>query len=208
MEPAAPRRPRRDALTDELRRRILSGELPRGQRLGESALARQMGVSRIPLREAFRSLESEGLLEWAFRQGVTVTGVDPAEAGTVAEVRVTLELLAVRLAAEQHAVAPEDEARLAEALAAGESAATEADPDPGSLAELDRSFHRAIAAASGSPLLERLVHLVRQRADHLAVFPDRQSPPDAWADHAAIARAILAHDGTAAEARMRHHLGA
>ena len=52
----------RDAVVDELRRLILSGEFPAGARLKEAAAAERLGVSRLPVREAFRRLEAEGLL--------------------------------------------------------------------------------------------------------------------------------------------------
>jgi DNA-binding GntR family transcriptional regulator len=192
----------RDDITDELRRRILRGELAPGTRLGESNLAADLGVSRIPLREAFRCLESEGLLEWTFRRGVRVVGTTSREAETVEEIRLALELLAVRLVVERRD--DEFDERLRGFLADGERASGEGDVL--ALAELDHRFHRLLAEGSGSPLLGRMLQTVRQRADQITASPSEGGVRSSWADHAAIVRLVLDGAAEAGQARMREHL--
>ena len=70
---------KRDQIVDELRRRILSGELARGERMPQDELARQFGASITPVREAMRQLEAEGLLVSEPHRGVRVAGVDVDE---------------------------------------------------------------------------------------------------------------------------------
>jgi DNA-binding GntR family transcriptional regulator len=192
----------RDDITDELRRRILSGELAPGTRLGESALADDLGVSRIPLREAFRCLESEGLLEWTFRRGVRVVGTTAREAEIVEEIRIALELLAVRFVIERRD--DETERRLQGFLDDGGKAEREGDMP--ALADLNRAFHHLLAEGTGSPLLERMLQTVRQRADLITATPSEGRVRSSWNDHCAIVGHVLDGDAGAGQARMREHL--
>ena len=82
-----------------IRDAILAGHLAQGARLGEVEIARKLGISRSPLREAFRVLESEGLLEVVPRRGVFVVRTSPEEALEVYEVRSLLEGYGASLAA-------------------------------------------------------------------------------------------------------------
>src|SRR4051812_29390458 len=86
----------RDETVDEMRRLILDGELAPGQHLSEAAISERLGVSRLPVREAFRRLEAEGLLEALPRRGVRVVELDADELKIVREARIALELIAVR----------------------------------------------------------------------------------------------------------------
>lgn len=192
----------RDEIVDELRRRILDGELEPGDRLGESALSGELGVSRIPLREAFRCLESEGLLEWLPRRGVRVVGTDTSEAEAVEEIRLALELIAVRFVASRR---DDDMTRELEGFVkAGNRAVRNRDLD--TLVELNRRFHLLLAEGSGSPLLTRLLQTVRQRSDQLRVPADEKRVRSSWRDHAAIVRHLLDGETDEAEARMQAHL--
>ena len=80
--------PLRDLVTDEIRRRILTGALPPGDRLVEDRLAEDLGVSRNPVREAIRVLATEGLVEVTPRRGAAVARPRPAHAEELFEVRV------------------------------------------------------------------------------------------------------------------------
>lgn len=85
-----------EAIVDRLREAILSGEHPPGTQLRQEALAASLGVSRIPLREAFRQLEAEGLVEIAPHRGAVVTGLSPEEVRDVFGLRRTLEARLLR----------------------------------------------------------------------------------------------------------------
>src|SRR5690606_6928498 len=81
-----------------VRRRILSGEIKPGEKLREEKLAGELGISRPPLREALRLLESEGLLEALPRRGVTVAPLSEKDAWEIATLRSALERTAMELA--------------------------------------------------------------------------------------------------------------
>lgn len=85
-----------EAIVDRLRESILAGEHPPGTQLRQEALATSYGVSRIPLREAFRQLEAEGLIEIAPHRGAVVTGLSPEEVRDVFGLRQTLEARLLR----------------------------------------------------------------------------------------------------------------
>jgi DNA-binding GntR family transcriptional regulator len=89
---------KRDQIVDELRRRILSGELARGERMPQDELARQFGASITPVREALRQLDAEGLVVSEPHRGVRVAGVDLDEVTATYVVRRLTETYAMRRA--------------------------------------------------------------------------------------------------------------
>src|SRR5258706_16187640 len=107
--------PLRDLVATELRRLILDGTLPPGERLIEDRLAELFGVSRNPIREAIRMLEAEGFPDVTPRRGSFVARLDASQAGDLFEVRVALEPLGARLAAGK--VSEEHTSRMKQILA-------------------------------------------------------------------------------------------
>src|SRR2546423_13163446 len=85
---------------DHLKQAILAGEIEPGERLLETRLAQSLGVSRIPVREAIRKLEREGLIVVFPRRGVYASSLSPRDVDEVYAVRAVLEGLAARLPAE------------------------------------------------------------------------------------------------------------
>jgi len=85
-------------IADSIRAAIIKGEFKPGEKIPEGDLAETMGISRTPLREAFRKLENEGFIEIIPRKGAVVTGIDPGEVYDLYEIKSTLEGLAARLA--------------------------------------------------------------------------------------------------------------
>jgi GntR family transcriptional regulator of vanillate catabolism len=202
-----------------LRRMISAGELPAGDRLVEIPLAARLGVSRMPVRMAFRELEQEGLLVRAGARGYTVRAVSPDEIAGAVEVRGVLEGLAARLLAERGA----NKATMAElnaCLGDGDSLLAkgrleEADA-PGYL-DMNIRFHAAIIEAAGNIA----IHEALARNNHLpfasvkALAIDRNDLTTeyrrlnyAHMQHHAIVEAIAARQGTRAEALMREHANA
>jgi DNA-binding GntR family transcriptional regulator len=88
-----------ETLADALRDRIISGELEPGQRLGEVQLAAELGISRIPLREALRELAAEGFVRSEYYGGTFVAQMDIEAAHDLLDVRAALEPLAAAQAA-------------------------------------------------------------------------------------------------------------
>jgi len=198
----------RDETVDELRRLILSGELAPGTHLTELAISERLGVSRLPVREAFRRLEAEGLLEALPRRGVRVVQLDGDELETVREIRVALELMAVRRTVERG-----DRQVLAELqamLAAGGEHADTADPaelDGERLDRLNDDFHELLSRGSGSRFLSDTLRSVRNQAHHL-VGGKSSAVGHSWQEHARIIEAVLARDAEFATLLMRRHLTA
>ena len=91
-------RPIRQIVLERLRKAIMAGTLKPGDRLVETSIAEGMGVSRTPVREAFRQLEIEGLAENLPRRGTIVKGISKADIYEIYEIREVLEGLAFRLA--------------------------------------------------------------------------------------------------------------
>lgn len=193
----------RDETVDELRRLILSGDLAPGTHLTELAISERLGVSRLPVREAFRRLEAEGLLEALPRRGVRVVQLDGDELETVREIRVALELMAVRRTVERG-----DEQVLAELesmLTAGREHTGE--PDAERLDRLNDDFHELLSRGSGSRFLADTLRSVRNQAQHL-VGGKSGAVGHSWEEHARIIEAVLARDAEFATLLMRRHLTA
>ena len=193
----------RDDTVDELRRLILNGDVEAGSRLTEAAICERLGVSRIPVREAFRRLEAEGLLRSHPRRGVTVTALDPAELTVVREIRIALELMAVRRVVERDD--PQVHAALEAIRDDGARAAESGDPEELDLVNED--FHDTLAAGSGSRFLAETLKLARNQAHHL-VGGKSAAVTHSWDEHERVIGAVLAGDAEYAVMLMRRHLTA
>lgn len=140
---------KRESVTEKvvatLRRAILSGGLRPGTRLIESQLADQLGVSRAPVREAFRILEPEGLVVSEASEGTSVAGISEDDLREIFTLRSVLEGLAMRLLAER--VTEEELARLSHTVERMEEAASRNDTER--VMELDLEFHEQIWKLSG-----------------------------------------------------------
>ncbi|MEX5636059.1 GntR family transcriptional regulator [Parafrankia sp. FMc2] len=196
-------RPLRQLVADELRGRILRGELTQGSRVIEDRVAEELGVSRNPVREAIRLLESEGLVEVTPRKGVMVTVISQEEANDLTEVRAALEVTAVRRAASR-GIAPEIDAELEAVLREGESV-TEAGAYE-RLSELNARFHDLLARASGNLRLVEVLRDLQNRLQLLFATGVTRRSGRAWEEHRRILEAIRAHDADWAEAEMRAHI--
>ena len=135
-----------------VRRLILSGELAPGEVLPQAALARTIGMSTTPLREALRRLKQEGLVELDAHRDARVRPLDAAEARDLLELRQTLDPLAASLAAQRRT--DEDLAEVGAALDGLEALSTS--PSAGQL-ESHHRFHAAIHRASHNALLVELL---------------------------------------------------
>lgn len=100
--PLAERRGSAQLIADALREAIIQGQLTAGEPLRQEQLASHFSVSRIPLREALRSLESEGWIEFLPNRGARVSGLSASEARETYEIRASLERTALELAFPLH----------------------------------------------------------------------------------------------------------
>jgi DNA-binding GntR family transcriptional regulator len=131
---------------------ILAGKYKPGDRLNESQIARELNISRIPVREALSQLQEQGLVQNRERRGMFVTHIGPEEVAQISSLRIVLETEALRLA--QAHMTPETLAQL-------EGLMDQMDAWNGTLLEaaaLDLEFHRVIWKATGNPYLERALN--------------------------------------------------
>ena len=138
-----------EAIRARLREHILSGELAMGQRLTEQAVAEEMGTSAGPVREAFASLCSEGLLISLPHRGTFVSSVSQEEARGAYEVRHRLEPYAFELASKH--LTPQLNAELDDIIARLREAALR--KDYSEIIGLDMRFHGIFYSNSGNPIL-------------------------------------------------------
>lgn len=192
------------AVQEEIERMILGGELAPGDKLGEVALAARLGVSRGPLREAFRMLEEAGLVRTEKNRGVFVREIPLAEVLEIFDVRATMESWAARRLAE---VA--DPAVLAELKAMGdgmERAVRDADAD--AYHRLNVAFHdRLVEMAGNAKLLATYRRLIKELAlSRRLNLASGGGLPASVGEHRRIVRAIAGGDGTVAAAALHDHV--
>jgi DNA-binding GntR family transcriptional regulator len=194
---------RSEALIDALREAILTGQYRPGEHLVQEELAERFGISRIPLREALRRLEGEGLVIISPNRGATVRPLAPKDVVDLYDLRLALESLALRRAAERYADLREPTARRhAEAKLAVESGALT------KLFHLDRDFHADLAAASDNPHL--IAALGSQWSQIMLVMHAYLKvgtyTPNVWEEHEGLANAVAHGDADGAVEKLRIHL--
>jgi DNA-binding GntR family transcriptional regulator len=193
--------PLRDKVVAELRRRIIECDYAPGHRLTEGRLADDFGVSRNPVREAIRVLEREGFLIALPRRGAVVASISASDVRDIFEIRMSLEVLAARLAAQR--VDPAGAAMLGELVAKASVASSAAE-----LAALNTVFHTEICRMSGNALLVGMMETLHDRIQWIYRQTAVERAPDSWTEHETMAAAIRAGDATAAAAAARSHVRA
>lgn len=178
------------AVTDRLRADILAGRLGPGTRLNQDDVAKQLGVSRTPVREALRILESEGLIDRRPHRGAVVVNLRPEDILETFEIRAMLEAKACELAAPR--LTDTTIARLHQIF----DALNQADLDEDRWLDLNRSFHTTIYPASGWPRLCSLIEAQRNVVQPYlrASFAYLGRGPSAREEHARILAAAEDRD--------------
>ena len=209
-----------DRLAATIQARVLSGEIVRGSRLPQEALATEFGVSRTPVREALRKLQAAGVVEVLPNRGAVVRGPSAREIRESYEVRTELEGLAAELATARIADADLLRLREAEALfrtSVGElvsglrrGGSDEAWDEHDDWVRANDRFHRAILDAAGNRrLAEVLADLRRSFPRELAwsaLSANSRRLEDNVLQHGAILEAIERGDATAAREHMVAHI--
>lgn len=183
-----------EVITATLRDAIRRGELRPGDRLRQDALAEQLHVSRIPLRDALRRLEVEHLVRIDARRGAQVVALSPEDVTEIHELLEILEEAALRLAV--RSLDADDVERLLELSDRMDAVLKE--PVAGS--EARRSFYAALYENAGRPLLTLTIMRLR---DSLQRYHVLKRTDVARHDHAELRRAIAARD---ADAAVKTHL--
>jgi DNA-binding GntR family transcriptional regulator len=192
-----------------LRNALLNAEFAVGERIFETEVAQMLGVSRVPVREAVRRLQQDGLLEVRPRSGIYVASISQEEADDIYRIRAALEGTAAALAAER--VTEEELDELAALLERQEKEARQAARTTRSqsrvVARADQ-FHRAVHVYARSPRLFELLELIYGQVMHFRnitlSMPGRAEA--ATHGHHELYDALRRHDSKEAERIMREHI--
>jgi DNA-binding GntR family transcriptional regulator len=209
-EAALTQLPARDSTTlvrtvrDRLRQAVVREELPAGMRLSQEQLARQLGVSRMPVRAAITELITEGLLEPRATGGVVVRPLSQKDLEDVYEVRQAIESQAVRHVSLHPS--PDGLDHLQQVLREHRDAYTSY--TAAQLLEADRAFHMAVLTSTGNEQFMKAVvplwSVVERAMFRMLTMPGVADL--AWDEHEKIAAAIAKGDADMAEHHLREHL--
>ncbi|GAA6182734.1 GntR family transcriptional regulator [Shimia sp.] len=192
-----------DQIFDALSQRILSLKLPPGTKISEAEVAKQMGVSRQPVREAFKRLAKLGFLFIRPQSSTTVSLISESAVLRARFIRTALEVKTSRTAAET--LGPEGLAELAALIEEQKDAISAKDRDR--FHALDDAFHREICEQSGVGYVWNLIHENKAHMDRVRMLTlDSASQKLALDDHIKIFNAIRSNDTDAVEREMTEHL--
>jgi len=191
------------AAQQAIERLILDGELQPGEKLTEMSLSDRLGVSRGPIREAFRMLEEAGLVRQEKNRGVFVRHVELDEAAEIYDLRAAMDELAGRRLAEQ--ITEVQAKALGKLVEQMERAARTRDGD--AYHRLNLQFHDLLVEFAGN---RKVASIYRKLVKELALARRRnlassQVLPQSAAEHRSILAAIVAHDPEAAAHAMFEH---
>ncbi|MEU4194475.1 GntR family transcriptional regulator [Kribbella sp. NPDC026611] len=194
----------REQVLTELRRRIVDGDYQQGERLTETRLADDFGVSRNPVREALRVVEAEGFVQILPRRGAVVATLDETAVRDLFAVRQQLETLAAGLAAER---ATDADIAMLRRLIEDASKATDAE-DFDQVAELNSAFHRAVIEVSQNRWLHAMSAALYHHVHWVFRVGAAQRAPHSSEEHVRLVDAIEAGDAEAAATAARVHVEA
>jgi DNA-binding GntR family transcriptional regulator len=197
-----------DRVISELRRQIISGELASGVNLSEIALAESFGVSRTPVREALKKLQTEGLVTIRPRVGTFVTTPSRREITELFEMKELLEGAAARLLAQRGRVPELD--RLEQNLVEADLAV--ASDDSGRYAELVQEFHDLLITGADNAKLEAHYRTLMNQLAYPRLVTTSLGQPgrvlQSDREHHRVLGLIVEKDGDSAERVMREHVRA
>jgi len=194
----------KERVCDVLKRAITRNELKGGEMINERALSEQFGISRTPIREALKSLESEGWIESSPFRGTWVKQIDPEDIREIYQMRLALEPLAAELAIRQ---ATDRERRKLMQLAAQQVADTGLS-DTIRFTQADMEFHLYLARLSGNAILLKTLSGFMDLMSWYLVQTIRRVQPCSvpMQEHEAIAAAVCRGDVSAARRASEEHI--
>lgn len=189
---------------NRIREDILNGKYKEHEELKEVAIGEELGVSRTPVREAFRQLELEGLIQMIPNKGAYVTGITTKDVGDIYIIRSYMEGLCARWATEK--ISREQLAEMEENIFLSEFHASKGHLEQ--MAELDNRFHEIMYEACDSKMLEHLLrdfhqYVLRVRRKTLA---ENSRSSQSNEEHRQIMEAIRNNDGELAERLANQHI--
>jgi len=197
------RRTTSDAIVDVLRDAILTGGFGDGEELNQVGLAKHFGVSRVPIREALRQLQAEGLVSSRAHQRTTVTALSLERVSEILDLRAVLETHLLQLAAPS--IGGAELAQLEELCAL-----MDGDQDHATWLDRNRAFHQALYGGSGADFTMELVESLARRIErylHLATQGGNlERSWEANSEHHAILGRLQAGDVDGACRELRTHI--
>ena len=197
--------PRSDHAATVLRHRILNGSLSQGALLAESAVARELGVSRVPVREALFALERDGLVEFSETGRAYVKDLSPHDFEELYVLRLTLEPVAAKLAAP---ALRKDASALEKNIEA-----TRRESSLIKVTHLDLDFHEIILEASGNARLLKLWRSLRQelelwlgRLHRSKQIQTHGTHEETVSTHRALLECFRTQSPAVCERKMREHI--
>ena len=204
FQPMMESRPIREIAYEVLKKAIITGEIPAGERIVETDYADRLHISRTPLREALRKLERDGLVEYVMRRGVIVHAFTTEDVEQIYTIRNCLEMLTLPDIIEK--ATPEDIAELREMLAKMDDLDEKNDVE--ALSPLARDFHTCLTAISGK---NRILRVIEGQDEYIRRFSamaiqqeNRRS--SAHEEHHKLVDLVEKKDLPALEELMRHHI--
>lgn len=192
-----------DQVLEIVRNRIIAGEIPTDSVIRQDALAGELGVSKIPLREALARLEQEGLLSSQANRGYFVSPMSFEAAEEIYELRAMIE----PAAAARAALLASDEEQAA-AIAAFEALDTATRISEADVAHCNRDFHMALVSPSHRAITLRLIEQLSRQAERYVVAHLRPSGREdrAHLEHRQLLDAWLARDADLTASLLSGHI--
>lgn len=193
-----------DEVYNTIYAQLMSQNILPGSRISIDNLARELGVSQTPIREALSRLEAQGLVVKTHLIGFSATSqMDRGRFEQLYELRLLLEPYAARKAA---TMITEEQFATLERLAEEMSGTSQGKVSYSEFARLDGQFHDLIAQASGNDLVQETLANLHIHMHLFRLFHHHQAASTANLEHADLISALKAHDEDRAEAAMRAHI--
>ena len=204
FQPATDSRPIREIAYDTLKKAIITGEIPAGERIVETEYADRLHISRTPLREALRKLERDGLVEYEIRRGVVVRAFTMEDGREIYTIRNALEMLTLPSIIEN--AQPEDIASLREKLA--EMDKLQEKDDVEGLSPLAREFHAQLTSISQQKRILRVIEGQDEYIRRFSAMAIRQENrrTEAHEEHHRLVDYVEAKDLDHFRELMQHHI--
>ena len=204
FQPMMESRPIREIAYDVLKKAIITGEIPAGERIVETEYADRLHISRTPLREALRKLERDGLVEYVMRRGVIVHAFTTEDVDQIYTIRNSLEMLTLPYIIEN--ATAEDIASLREQLAEMDKLMQKDDVE--AISPLAREFHTELTAISGK---NRILRVIEGQDEYIRRFSAMAIKQEnlrsaAHEEHHRLVDLVEKRDLPAFESLMKQHI--
>lgn len=193
-----------DEIADIIRDRILKGEYKIGEKIKENQIASELRVSRTPIREAFKLLENEGLIDYVPNRGCFAKGFTRRDIEDIYAVRKALEVLSVEWAVERITTQQIEELQEQSDLMEFYTGRK----DGKKVLEINSDFHGVIYNATGSRFMAQVLRSYKDYIEQTrkVLYYEKEYLEEIFAEHREILEAVKARDAARAKEAMAKHL--